>query len=821
MVKNTYKDAKVQKAASFLLTGAGLSVPAAMRAARFSDAQAGDRSLQQLVRRLYRKSLGPGGRAPPLLPPLVVTGSSSQTVASSVTGLSPVPSIPPPKALQIRKTSTGKQKDRSARKKSANHQRIAHKRATVVYAAERAKVNGQSARDVCGQIERDYGVKLSPRTITRYVKNGNVGTSPKKNGNPGTIPEFVFQTLCTAMETFMKINQVNGQNVENTRQKLHKRVCRVMGKENVVNCHLLNRVLKETAVDLLSKHTTNVEDRRVKWTTYNNLKSWFDNWEHDLEDLGFAVRNESGTLYIPEEQLARIINVDETCLSLDGSSGQRGGRPEAVFYCPGLPQTGRATGKSSLTTTMITGSTGLGEAIPPHFQFSTKAQSAETERLRTALITSIPSIRGKFGNTEERLWPVTIGMNAKGGMDDEEFDQYLLNSLEPLYPDVEDVKGKRALLKVDSGPGRLAVKLLARLRLTGWVLYPGVPNTTAVHQETDRNYGPFKTAFRIVLDSIVQERINQGKSTSINPWLVGLVCFGGLDEVTGKLVPKNAFQEAFCSCACLKAWAKIGAAPLTRACLSDTQVRRTIGDAQDETNQVMRELNRANAVATFTLTMRSYRGDLLSARCIEEEMARPITEAHSLERLELLAKASSHGAKFFATGGGHATTDDFFRAIEIPVWNAAIKVLVDRKADLALAEKIEQEGQAILRLEKPVSQLRDPELATLLLWFTKESKGAQGLKTAKLAKWSAIVAAGTPAPATDKWTLENEAELERLRRKDIKMGDTAYGRLLAQKKKELTAALGKSTKEERAEWRRRIDAMDASEEADDGEVGVA
>ena len=67
-------------------------------------------------------------------------------------------------------------------------------------------------------------------------------------------------------------------------------------------------------------------------------------------------------------------------------------------------------------------STGLGEAIPPHFQFSTKAKTAATERLRTVLITSIPNIRGKFGNTEEQIWSVTIGMIAKGCMDDEEFD---------------------------------------------------------------------------------------------------------------------------------------------------------------------------------------------------------------------------------------------------------------------------------------------------------------------------------------------------------------------------------------------------------------
>ena len=55
---------------------------------------------------------------------------------------------------------------------------------------------------------------------------------------------------------------------------------------------------------------------------------------------------------------------------------------------------------------------------------------------------------------------------------------------------------------------------------------------------------------------------------------------------------------------------------MTRACLSDKQVRLTIGYANDEMNLVMQELNDANAVDTFTLSVQSYRGDLLSARCI-------------------------------------------------------------------------------------------------------------------------------------------------------------------------------------------------------------
>ena len=97
--------------------------------------------------------------------------------------------------------------------------------------------------------------------------------------------------------------------------------------ENVVSFQLLDRILKETAIDLLAQVSNNVEDKRVRWTTYNNLDSWFKNWERDLLDLGFAKVNDEGTTYIPDDQLGRILNVDESCISLDGSNGQRRGRP--------------------------------------------------------------------------------------------------------------------------------------------------------------------------------------------------------------------------------------------------------------------------------------------------------------------------------------------------------------------------------------------------------------------------------------------------------------------------------------------------------------
>lgn len=41
----------------------------------------------------------------------------------------------------------------------------------------------------------------------------------------------------------------------------------------------------------------NVEDRRVKWTTYYNLKTWFNSWQKELIELGFAHFDTKTKLY--------------------------------------------------------------------------------------------------------------------------------------------------------------------------------------------------------------------------------------------------------------------------------------------------------------------------------------------------------------------------------------------------------------------------------------------------------------------------------------------------------------------------------------------
>lgn len=68
------------------------------------------------------------------------------------------------------------------------------------------------------------------------------------------------------------------------------------------------------------------------------------------------------------------------------------------------------------------------------------------------------------------------------------------------------------MIKIDSGPDRIQIEMLLYLKLLGVYLYPTVPNTTAVQQETDQNYGLFQSLIRenlkLLFSEVRKENIN-------------------------------------------------------------------------------------------------------------------------------------------------------------------------------------------------------------------------------------------------------------------------------------------------------------------------
>ena len=128
-------------------------------------------------------------------------------------------------------------------------------------------------------------------------------------------------------------------------------------------------------------------------------------------------------------------------------------------------------------------------------------------------------------------------------------------------------------------------------------------------QETDRTYGRFKSQYRQNLELLVNACVNQGKSVSVPQYKHGLLVFGGVDEDTKVELP-SAFEIGFSRKRCIDSWAKIGAAPLTRKCLNEPQVRKSI-DIDDDYAVLVNSVQEANDYSVYALTKAGYDGSAL------------------------------------------------------------------------------------------------------------------------------------------------------------------------------------------------------------------
>ena len=142
--------------------------------------------------------------------------------------------------------------------------------------------------------------------------------------------------------------------------------------------------------------------------------------------------------------------------------------------------------------------------------------------------------------------------------------------------------------------------------------------------------------------------------------MVGLVVFGGTDPISSAVVLCSAFDMGFSKEQNCAVWEKCGAAPLTRACLqNNSQVRREIGDDDDAANTAMTRIQESNNVSTHFLSRNGFDGNVFKDN-VKKVSRKSVTVWHSMERIEKIQQATTHGNLFHATGGGHLTDDDIF-----------------------------------------------------------------------------------------------------------------------------------------------------------------
>jgi len=104
-------------------------------------------------------------------------------------------------------------------------------------------------------------------------RGSNQCESKKERATRDRIPTDIWQFV----KCFWELHLNNTKNGQGLRSAI------------ALNCnHLLSCLLKSIVLEPTSRKSNNLEERHVCWTTYFNIKSWFDYWERSLLGLGFA-----------------------------------------------------------------------------------------------------------------------------------------------------------------------------------------------------------------------------------------------------------------------------------------------------------------------------------------------------------------------------------------------------------------------------------------------------------------------------------------------------------------------------------------------------
>ena len=225
----------------------------------------------------------------------------------------------------------------------------------------------KSANAIADNIKAEKGVEVSSKTLRNYVNAGKAGVTPLKRGTKGSIPPRAYKALCGAFESYVKLSAVDGD-VDITRPTLTKLVNTCINKmpdEKRLRRNLLERIQNDLAGTIDIGLPSLVEKRRETWTTHTNVKTWFDSLSEFFVHYGFAERVENnstvGEICFLKGQTDRIVNLDESGLSLDNTDSKTGGRPAMGFFDPYLQESASTeTHKSSYRLTGMFGCTASG-----------------------------------------------------------------------------------------------------------------------------------------------------------------------------------------------------------------------------------------------------------------------------------------------------------------------------------------------------------------------------------------------------------------------------------------------------------------------------
>jgi hypothetical protein len=246
-----------------------------------------------------------------------------------------------------------------------------------------------------------------------------------------------------------------------------------------------------------------------------------------------------------------------------------------------------------------------------------------------------------------------------------------------------------------------------------------------MQQETDLNYGPFKSVVRNNLKEISSAFYGADLPIPLNTSMFGLIVYGGTIPVgMSTITCQNALAETFDVVSNKNSWREIGAVLHTRKCLTNSKVRHDGMDKRDLNFDAYQDVQSQNDYSTTQMNVIGYRGDVLRAQFHPDKISKrkalgPVTVGNRCEHQEALTAAYTHGKKFFVTGGKHLTSDDMFKAVELNWRRAeAAEREKDKKSQVDYHARLEAALLIVDRLESGLENnfgcLKSKELEVLV-----------------------------------------------------------------------------------------------------------
>ena len=261
--------------------------------------------------------------------------------------------------------------------------------------AEQSKLpkwNRESAKQIVNEVNAIHKTNIKEETVRRYVGRRQLGCIPRwGGGRKSIVPHDIQTALDSAVITYIQLTNAEMKQQPN-RPLITKKLNACLEKGGTkfsqgskVYDRMMNRLGDKIEVN---DHNSVVEQRRLEWTTWSNINVWFDTLKHFFVTMGFARLKTKedgdieGELVFLKFQTDRILNLDESEVSTDGTTKISGGRPSTKLSSAdtSLPKGASTGNKSGYSATFIGGSTVAGWPIPCHIHRQKAAHLQKTKK---------------------------------------------------------------------------------------------------------------------------------------------------------------------------------------------------------------------------------------------------------------------------------------------------------------------------------------------------------------------------------------------------------------------------------------------------------